>query len=161
MIDLLYIVGAFASILGALLAWRQFANTKRLAEQTRIRIAGIEKIAQLSRLEDQWHDVYGVLAVFAAGARPIDLRGKNNSNAARKAQDYIEAINGASTSLQNINNLGDRLNDAHNVLNEFSCARSGGDLKEKGTALCKKLSELNADITRVLISTRESLSVFT
>ncbi|MDP8240994.1 MAG: hypothetical protein P9X24_18035 [Candidatus Hatepunaea meridiana] len=107
----------------------------------------------------RWSETYKALAIFGAGARASDLRGNNPSEPARSAQDYIEAVKRCSSSLHGIPDLDDRLGKVTPILEAFSAARSGQDLKDNGTKLLQSLSDLSAAIGSVLVSDKEKIDL--
>lgn len=159
MIDILYGVAAIASIVGAVFSWRYANQAKRHASQAENQIASQRRISELSQLQIRWNETYKALAIFGPGARASDLRGNNPSEPARSAQDYIEAVKRCSSSLQGIPDLDKRLEEVTPILVAFSAARSGQDLKEEGSTLLTKLSDLNSAINSVLIFDKEKVDL--
>ena len=157
MIDILYGLGAIGSIIGAVFSLRYANQAKRYATRAEIQIASKRRISELSQLELRWNDTYKALAVFGAGSRTTDLRGKDSSDAARKAQDYLEEVNRCDSSLQGVTDLRQRIEESFSMLEAFSAAKYNQDLKDTGTRLVNKLSDLNAAIGSSLITDKEKV----
>lgn len=159
MINALYILGAIASILGAIYAWRQAANAKKYAERAGKQVAEHRRTSDLSHLKALWKSTYEVLANFGPCARAIDLRGKNAAEPARKAQDYLTAVMSRKSSLEAIDDLDNRLTKLTELLNKFSSARSTDDMKSSGTTLLNELCDLDAAVRSALNKEREVMDL--
>lgn len=159
MIDILYVFGAIASIGSAIFAAKKAEKAKEHADRAESQIENQRRISDLSILQSQWDATYQALAGFGPCARTGDLRGADPSVPARTAQDYIEEVRRCSSSLQSLSDLDERLAEAQCSLKDFSGARSGQDLKDKGTLLYDNLSDLNAAIRSALLSTKEKVDL--
>jgi hypothetical protein len=159
MLELLYLAGAVASILGAVFAWRQATNARRHATMAKEQIVRQRWIVELSGLVRQWDEVYSLLASFGPSAKLSVIRGRSTDRPARKAQDYVEAVKACRSSLSLIDHLDKRLADIASAINEFSVARSGLELKTSGTNLLSNLSDLNAAIQSALVLDREKVDL--
>lgn len=159
MIDALYIVGAVASILGAFYSWRQAASAKRYAEKAGSQFARHRRSSDLSHLKNLWDSTYAVLAIFGACARPVDLRGRNTAEAARKAQDYLTAVMDRRSSLQTILDLSNRHITLTKLLSNFSSARNTNDMRGHGTDLLNGLGDLNAAVCAALNKEMETVDL--
>ena len=58
MIEALYIIGAIASIVSAISAWKYAKNAKNYAERSAEQIANQRKISELSELDSKWNEIY-------------------------------------------------------------------------------------------------------
>jgi len=159
MMDLLYGLGAIASIVGILIYWRYANRAKKHETKAKKQIANQHCISELSQLQFLWNETYKFLADFGPSAKISGLRGRDTSCAGRSVQDYIEAVKRCSSCLQSIKDLTARLLELSILLNEFSSTRSGSGMKEKGTKLLTKLSDLNALIKKVLVSARDRVDL--
>lgn len=159
MIDILYVLGAVASISSAIFSAIKAGKAKKYAERAKSQIENQRRISELSELVSLWDATYPELAGFGPGSKATNLRGMNAAEPARKAQDYIEEVRRRGTSLRNPSGFEGQLRMADLALTEFSDARSGLDLKDKGTSLLKKLNDLNGTIKSTLYATKEKVDL--
>ncbi|MDD4050956.1 MAG: hypothetical protein PHR28_03515 [candidate division Zixibacteria bacterium] len=157
MIDILYIFGAMASILGAIYAWRQATNAKAYAEKAKKQFAGHLRTSELSRLKTKWDSVYEALAIFGPGAQPTALRGRNTAEAGRKVQDYLAEVrrSGLGTNVDIVT----RLVGLDQLLDQFSRSRGADEMKTQGAILLNETQYLDAAVCTALSKEQEAVEL--
>lgn len=158
MMNAISIIGAIASILGAVYAWRQATNAKRYSDKAGSQFAKQRSISELAHLKTLWKATYEILAPFGPSARPVDLRGKSTADAARIAQDFIAEVKNKESYLSSITDLGARCSTLHQHIADFSDAREDA-MKKRGSILLSAMEDLNAAICLILSTVQEKVDL--
>ncbi len=159
MLEVIYIIGSIASIIGAIISWRFAGRARKYASYVMEQLSNKRKISELAELKTKWDETYGELRDFGPAMRESELRGKDSSKAAKLVQDYIGEVKKRSYSLSNINNLDEILREIGIKLKEFTEAYEAKVLKDKGSKLLGDLGDLDAKIRASFIAAKDKIEI--